>query len=118
RNNAIAAWEVARAGFRPHGHLAYKRAVLFRYVAVKGKIFGRVGTVEPARQHGHGSRLQARTVRRGVDAAGKPGNNRKSSFAKIIRQAFCKTCADYRSVARTHNGNRRLAENAGTSLDR
>ena len=74
-DQAVAARKIPGARLPAERHFRDHGAAALGDFRGKVDIFGRIGAVEPAGQHGDGSGGQAALMRRGVDAAGQAGDD-------------------------------------------
>ena len=73
-------------------------------------VLGRIDVLMAAGEHRDGAGGEAGTVRRRIDAAGKPGDDGKAGLAKLTRQSLGELHAGRRRVARTDDGDHRVGE--------
>lgn len=74
-------------------------------VLLQGGILGREGDVEAAGDHADRARQRA-DMRRGVDAAGEPGDDRRALRREIVREAAGEAACRRRGVARADDRDR------------
>ena len=102
RDQAVAAWKVARARFPAERHLGNQRPLGANGFSQTGML-RRVDAIMAARQYGDRARGQRGPMRGAINAACQTGCNAKAGFTEFAREALGKFDAGGGRIASAHD---------------